>query len=42
MSKRREQSAPESKSVVSTTLLAVPASTLLFQLRECVGSRVVP
>jgi len=48
MSKRSEQdqsleiTAPESKSLVSTTLPAVPASKLIFQPLESKGSRVLP
>ncbi|UST80109.1 hypothetical protein [Pseudomonas siliginis] len=43
MFKRREQATPESYPVVSTTLSAEPASTLVcHQAREHTGSRVVP
>lgn len=43
MFKHREQAAPESHPVASTTLSAEPASTLVcHQAREHTGSRVVP
>jgi hypothetical protein len=42
MFKRREQATPESKPMVSTTLPAESASTLVCnQARENTGSRVV-
>lgn len=37
-----ETRTPESKSLVSTTLTAEPASKLLWQPREQMDSRVVP